>query len=103
MAEFIPAVKNASEFSVSGSFQDLTIVGRDASPSAIIAKRIASIASFVIIQAIIPNTENDPHIMSNLHNFHSDFLLKNEATNINNGIIRTEKVSTDSKPTPSCI
>lgn len=77
--------KKVKPVSVSGYFHDLIIVGRDAKPSAMTAKRIAIIGKPMILQTMIAINENIPQIKSNLFNFQKLFGLIKEIVKTING------------------
>jgi len=96
----IELAKYGYPFSVSGYENDFLMVGKDAKPSATMLKATAKNASLDIKYIKKPTNDSAPQTRSNLVSFHSDFLLKNEAIKIDNGVNPTVKVSNDWIPTP---
>src|SRR5690348_16549731 len=74
--------------------------GMDANVSARIENIIATLPTFVSPHNTSPSIDNNPQARSSLFNFHSDFLLINEAIKIRKGLKPTIKVISDCRPTP---
>lgn len=79
---WIIPVPYAKLFSVSGNRKDFLIVGIAAMISAKILKIIAMLPVRVTNHKIKPIIDTTPQDTSKAFNFHSDFLLKNEAARI---------------------
>ena len=94
-----PSVYGRS-FSLSGSLNDLTMVGKAASPSATMLKNIAIFPILVNNHRAKPRIDKIPQIMSNFVKFQVAFLLKNEAIKIRSGQKPTIKVAKEIIPTP---